>query len=99
MFGKRGRGRGGEFEPVSLRGMVYETSIMQSPDNIFTATKQALKAKQKYFRLKGKDNRPQKTDPLSDDDVNIINDTGVLGVICTSSQSLLNTVWFNNAIH
>lgn len=39
----------------------------------------------------------KKTDPLSDDDINILYDIGVLGV--TYPQSLLNTVWFNNAIH
>ena len=103
------RKKGGEeFEPISLRSMIssidralrrhrYEASIMQSPDNIFTATKQALKAKQKDLKQKGKGNRPQKADPLSDDDINILYDSGVLGV--TSPQSLLNTVWFNNAIH
>uniref|UniRef100_A0A8W8MMW5 ZMYM2-like/QRICH1 C-terminal domain-containing protein n=1 Tax=Magallana gigas TaxID=29159 RepID=A0A8W8MMW5_MAGGI len=103
------RKKGGEeFEPISLRSMIsnidralrrhrYEVSIMQSPDNIFTATKQALKAKQKDLKQKGKGNRPQKADPLSDDDINIFYDSGVLGV--TSPQSLLNTVWFNNAIH
>uniref|UniRef100_A0A8W8NL87 ZMYM2-like/QRICH1 C-terminal domain-containing protein n=1 Tax=Magallana gigas TaxID=29159 RepID=A0A8W8NL87_MAGGI len=103
------RKKGGEeFEPISLKSMIssidralrrhrYEASIMQSPDNIFTATKQALKAKQKDLKQKGKGNRPQKVDPLSDDDINILYDSRVLGV--TSPQSLLNTVWFNNAIH
>lgn len=77
------RKKGGEeFEPISLRSMIssieralrrhhYEASIMQSPDNIFTATKQALKAKQKDLKQKRKGNRPQKADPLSEDDINI----------------------------
>uniref|UniRef100_A0A8W8NL80 Uncharacterized protein n=1 Tax=Magallana gigas TaxID=29159 RepID=A0A8W8NL80_MAGGI len=38
----------------ALRRHRYEASIMQSPDNIFTATKQALKAKQKDLKQKGK---------------------------------------------
>eukprot|EP00105_Crassostrea_gigas_P017832 XP_011435759.1 PREDICTED: basement membrane proteoglycan-like [Crassostrea gigas] len=46
----------------------------------FTATKQALKAKQKDLKQKGKSNRSQKADPLSDDDINILYDSGVLGV-------------------
>ncbi|XP_062579483.1 uncharacterized protein LOC134241461 [Saccostrea cucullata] len=103
------RKKGGEeFEPTSLRSLIssidralrrhrYETSIIQSPEFIFAATKQALKAKQKDLKQKGKGNRPQKADPLSDDDINILYDSGVLGV--TSPQALLNTVWFNNAIH
>ena len=103
------RKKGGEeFEPTSLRSMIssidrslrrhrYKESIMQSPANIFNATKQALKAKQKDLKQKGKGNRPKKADPLSDEEINILFDTGVLGV--TSPESLLNTVWFNNAIH
>lgn len=93
---------GEEFEPVSLRSMIfsndralrrhrYESSIMQSPDSIFTATRQALIANKKNLEQIWKGNGPQKADPLSDDDI------GVLGV--TSPQSLLNTVWFNIAIH
>ena len=81
----------------SLRRHRYKESIMQSPANIFNATKQALKAKQKDLKQKGKGNRPKKADPLSDEEINILFDTGVLGV--TSPESLLNTVWFNNAIH
>ena len=81
----------------SLRRHRYKESIMQSPANIFNATKQALKAKQKDLKQKGKGNRPKKADPLSDEEINILFDTGVLGV--TSPESILNTVWFNNAIH
>lgn len=70
---------------------------MQSPDDLFTATKQAPKAKQRNLKQKGKGKRPQKADPLPDHNINILLDIRVLGV--TSCQSLLNTVWFNNAIH
>nr|XP_022336320.1 uncharacterized protein LOC111132789 [Crassostrea virginica] len=73
----------------SLRRHRYKESIMQSPANIFNATKQALKAKQKDLKQKGKGNRPKKADPLSDEEINILFDTGVLGV--TSPESLLNT--------
>ena len=64
----------------SLRRHRYKESIMQSPANIFNATKQALKAKQKDLKQKGKGNRPKKADPLSDEEINILFDTGVLGV-------------------
>ena len=37
----------------------YKESIMQSPGNIFNATKQALKAKQKDLKQKGKGNKKQ----------------------------------------
>jgi hypothetical protein len=70
---------------------------MQFSMDVFTATKQALKAKQKYLKQKGKGNRPQKADPLSDDYINILYDSGVLGV--ASPHALLNTVWLNNALH
>lgn len=58
-----------ELEPVSFRRVIssigranrrhcYEASIMQSPDDIFTATNQALKAKQNDLKQKEKGNRP-----------------------------------------
>lgn len=98
---------GEEFEPVSLRSMIfsndralrrhrYESSIMQSPDSIVSATRQALMANKKNLEQIWKGNGPQKPDPLSDDDINILYDIGVLGV--TYPQSLFNTLWFNNAI-
>lgn len=61
-----------EFEPVSLRSMIfsndralrrhrYESSIMQqSPDSIFTATRQALIANKKNLEQIWKGNGPQK---------------------------------------
>lgn len=57
---------GEEFEPVSLRSMIfshdralrrhrYEANIMQSPDSIFTATRQALIANKKNLEQIWKD--------------------------------------------
>lgn len=49
---------------------------MQSPDSIVSATRQALMANKKNLEQIWKGNGPQKPDPLSDDDINILYDSG-----------------------
>ena len=60
-------------------------------------TRNALKAKQTCLKQMGKGNKPKACNPISDEDINILYDKGVLGP--ATPQSLLNTIWFNNCVH
>lgn len=99
---------GEEFEPVSLKVWflvltepIDDTARKKASCNrvmIYSQQRNKLwKPNKKYLKQNGKGNRPWKADPLSEDYIKILYDTGVLEV--TSNQSLLNTVWFNNTIN
>ena len=59
-------------------------------------TRDALKAKQKQLKRHGPGNRPKATTALTDDEIEILFEKNLLGLI--TPQSLLNTVWLNNMI-
>lgn len=99
---------GGEFEPTTIRSIIssvdrkfkrqkYGFKIMNSDTDNFELTRQALKAKMKSLKKQGKGNRPNKSQPLSDTEINILYERGLLGD--TNPEALLNTMWFNNCIH
>ena len=45
----------------------------------------------------GKGNRPNAAEPLSDEDIDLFYNRGVLGI--QSPRALFNTVWLNNCIY
>ena len=99
---------GSEYEPSTIRNMIssidrklkrnkYPVQIMQETNtNHFQLTRDALKAKQRTLKKMGKGNKPNATDPISDEEIDILYDRGILGG--TSPKALLNTLWFNNCV-
>ncbi|CAG2232665.1 unnamed protein product [Mytilus edulis] len=101
---------GNEYEPSSLRGMVgsidrtlkyhkYGHTIITEDhnDTTFNLTRNALKAKQKALKKEGKGNKPQRADPLTDDEINLLFEKNLLG--SSNPHALLNIIWLNNSIH
>ena len=99
---------GSDYEPSSLRNIMssldrklkrhqYEHTIMGSSGSVFTLTRDALKAKQRQLKKQGKGNKPKKSQPIEDEEINILYKEGVLG--CSTPQSLLNTMWLNNSVY
>lgn len=70
---------------------------MDSQDDAFRLTRDALKAKQKSLKKQGRGNHPNKTDAITDEEINILYEKKILGN--ETPESLLNTLWFNNSIH
>ena len=70
---------------------------MDSQDDAFRLTCDALKAKQKSLKKQGRGNRPNKTDAITDEEINILYEKKILGN--ETPESLLNTLWFNNSQH
>ncbi|XP_061191553.1 uncharacterized protein LOC133199700 [Saccostrea echinata] len=99
---------GQEYEPSSLRSIIssldrklgrqkYVHKIMDSQDDSFRLTRDALKAKQKNLKKQGKGNKPSKAEAISDEEINILYEKKILGN--ETPESLLYTLWFNNSIH
>ncbi|CAC5425268.1 unnamed protein product [Mytilus coruscus] len=102
---------GGEYEPSTLRSIVssidrklkrhkYGHSIAGSTthqDEAFRLTRESLKAKQKVLKQKGKGNKLLRSQPITDDEINILYERNVLGDSCP--DSLLRTIWLNNCVH
>ena len=99
---------GGEFEPTSIRSIIssvdrrlkskkYGVSIMDSKEDAFQMTRETLKAKQKHLKKMGKGNRPNRATMLTDNQVDILYEKGLLGE--GTAEALLNTVWLNNCVH
>ena len=99
---------GSEYEPTSLRSMIssmdrklkrhqYPCAIMGSSGPVFSLTRDALKAKQRQLKKQGKGNKPYESQAIEDDEIDTLYNKGALG--CSTPQSLLNTMWFNNTIH
>jgi hypothetical protein len=55
-----------------------------------------LNAKQKVLKQKGKGNKPKRSQPITDNEINMLYEKGLLGD--SSPESLLSTVWMNNCI-
>ena len=71
---------GHEYEPSSLRSITgnidrklgrqkYGHTVLDSQDDAFRLTRDALKAKQKSFKKQGRENRPNKTDAVTDEEI------------------------------
>jgi hypothetical protein len=66
-------------------------------NDVFNLTRDAISAKQKVLKKQGKGNKPKKSQPLTDDEINMLYQKKLLGE--STPESLLNTVWFNNTVH
>ena len=94
---------GTEYESSTLRGYVssidrhlrrheYGHSIMGNKnDDSFNLTRQTLNAKPKVLKQKGKGNKPKCSQPITDNEINMLYEKGLLGDSIT--ESLLSTVW------
>lgn len=98
---------GSEYEPVSLRAMIssfdrhlrkrgYGVSIVcNTPE--FSKTRDALKAKQRDLKAQGKGSKPMKSDPITDQEIDVLYASNQLG--SANPNSVINTLWFLNTLH
>ena len=95
-----------DYEPTSLRAMMasferylkkknYGYSIMRDVE--FEKARTALKSKQRDLKKKGKGDKPNASVPLTEDDIKLLYDKGLLEK--STPEALLNTVWFNNTAY
>ena len=95
-----------DYEPCFVRSLMasferylkkknYGFSIMK--DSEFEQARKALQSKQKDLKQKGKGNKPNASVALTEEEIKLLYDKGLLGT--STPEALLNTVWFNNAIH
>ena len=98
---------GHEYEPSTLRDIVsslhrklkrqkYPHQIMNSSTPDFQLSRDALKAKQKSLKKQGKGNKPNRACPLTDKEMNLLYEKGVLG--SHNAKSHLNVLWLNNCL-
>lgn len=70
---------------------------MNTTSDDFILSRDALKSKQKHLKKEGKGNKPNKAECLTDNEINLFYEKGLLGD--DSAESMLNTLWLNNSIH
>ena len=97
---------GEDFEPSSLRGLIcsfnrhlkacnYACSVIE--DSQFEQVRQALEVRSKELKKDGKGNKPKAAEAITDEEVNILYDKKLLGIL--NAEALLNTMWFMNTKH
>ncbi|XP_028417951.1 zinc finger MYM-type protein 2-like [Dendronephthya gigantea] len=97
---------GEEYEPSSLRGFLssfhrylkehkYTANIVE--DLAFEKTRKCLQARSKQLKKKGKGNKPNAAEALTDDQINILYEKNLLGL--SNNEALLNTLWLFNSLH
>ena len=97
---------GKDFEPLALRGLYssfnlhlkqckYPISVID--DVAFERKRKCLEAKNKQLKKKGKGNRPNAAEALSDDEINILYEKNLLGI--SNGEALINTLWLFNSLH
>ena len=97
---------GDEYEPVTLRSIVgslerylkthsYGCSLISG--NEFSKSREVLKCKQKDLKKQGRGNKPKDANAISDEQINILYESGQLGP--NSPTSMLNILWFNNCLY
>ena len=97
---------GKDFEPLALRGLYssfnrhlkeckYPISVIN--DVAFERKRKCLEAKNKQLTKKGKGNRPNAAEALSDDEINILYGKNLLGI--SNGEALINTLWLFNSLH
>lgn len=74
-----------------LRDKGYGFSLVTSPE--FSTSKQVLSAKRKELSSQGFGNKPNKAEPLTEKDEELLWESGELGL--HSPRSLSNTVWYH----
>ena len=63
----------------------------------FEQTRRALQSKQRDLKRTGKDNKPNASATLSEEDIQVLYEKDLLG--SSTAEALCNTVWFDNTIH
>ena len=63
----------------------------------FPLTKETLKSKMKLLKKQGKGNKPNRAQPITDSELDILYESNLLGG--SSPEALLNSMWFNNSVH
>ena len=100
------KANGDEYEPNSLASMQagidrylkennYHVSIIR--DRVFSTSRAVLEGKCKNLREHGKGKRPNKSNSLSESEVNILWECGQLGT--HSPMSLIDTIWWLFTLH
>ena len=98
---------GGEYEPSYLRGFMssfdrqlkrhkYGLQIMSNSVQ-FSESRDALRMKQRDLKAQGKGSKPQRADPLTDEEIERLYECGQLGI--KTPQSVINTMWYLNTLH
>ena len=98
-----------DYEPTSLRGIIssidrklrrhiYDHYIGGDEKHTkFPLTKETLKTKMKLLKKQGKGNKPNRAQPITDSELDILYESNLLGG--SSPEALLNSMWFNNSVH
>lgn len=100
------KSNGDEYEPSSLRGLIssydrqlrrynYGEYIATSP--VFAQVREVLKSKQKKLKRDGKGNLPNKSEAISDHEINILWEKKQFG--SETPDAILHTLWFYNTVH
>ncbi|XP_060081177.1 transcriptional regulator QRICH1-like [Ylistrum balloti] len=83
------------FYDVELRGIDFQIQLER--DRIEKVVREVLKGKQRQLKREGKGNLAHKSDPINDNEIDILWNSGELG--SDTPDSILQTVWFYNTIH
>jgi hypothetical protein len=70
---------------------------MRGTDTNFALTREALRAKQKDLKCKGKGNKPNRSQPITDEEINALYSKKLMGK--ETPEAIVNTLWFNNSVH
>ncbi|OCT56659.1 uncharacterized protein qrich1l2.L isoform X2 [Xenopus laevis] len=99
---------GSEYEPGTLRGILgsldrhfeksnYPYAIYRSRDTKFLKTVKAMKEKQSYLKKIGKGNHPHHTEPLTEQEIELLYTSGTIGM--HNPTALLHMLFFNIGLH
>ena len=78
-----------------LKRKSYPVSIIN--DHAFERLRKTLHSKQKQLKKKGKGNKPHASVDLTEDEMKILYEKGLLGA--SSPEAILNTLWLDNSLH
>ena len=96
---------GTNYEPVSLRAFLgsferhlrnknYGHSVIHGIE--FVKVREVLQAKMKELKSEGRGNKPQRAEPITDNEIEQLWETNQLG--SSSPESIFNTLWFFNTV-
>jgi hypothetical protein len=100
---------GSDYEPTSIRGIISSIDRKlrrhryghyiggDEKHTKFPLTKETLKTKMKLLKKQGKGNKPNRAQPNTDSELDILYESNLLGG--SSPEALLNSIWFNNSVH
>ena len=98
---------GSDYEPTSLRGIISSIDRKlrrhryghyfggDEKHTKFPPTKETLKTKMKLLKKQGKGNKPNRAQPITDSELDILYKSNLLSG--SSPEALLKSKWFNNS--